>query len=206
MYLREGVLTRAIKYFKDAKRANPAHAVSNLKQAYALIQLGKDFEQAKKVLDEYLDTERHPDAEFSPPVNGLRYLVRAEYALATDNVPDANTWLRKSLAAYDDSAEAHNLAGRLAALNKDVAKANAEFAKALQLDPHRPKVYFDRSESLFQLGEKTQAIEKIREFERALEPTVAYHVKAGDLYLRMDDLQAAVYECVNGIDPARGGA
>jgi tetratricopeptide (TPR) repeat protein len=194
VYLREGNLPRAIKYFKDAKRANPAHAVSNLRQAYAYIQLGKDFEQAKKVLDEYLDPERHPDAEFSPPVNGLRYLVQAELALATNNVPDANTWLRKSLAAYDNSAEAHNLAGRLAALNKDAAKANAEFAKALQIDPHLPKVYFDRAESLFQLGEKSQAIEKIREFERALQPTVAYHVKAGDLYLRMDDLQAAMNE------------
>ncbi len=194
VYLREGNLPRAMRYFKDAIRTNPAHMFSNLRRAYTYIQRGKNLGLTKKVLDEFLDASRHPDSEFSPPMNGLRYLVRAEYALATDDVPGANTWLRKSLAAYDESAEAHDLAGRLAGLNKDGSKAEAEFARALQLDPRLPKVYFDRAESQFVLGEKTQAIQKLREFERALKPTVAYQIKVGDLYMRMDDMQAAMSE------------
>jgi tetratricopeptide (TPR) repeat protein len=194
VYLREGNLPRALKYFKDALRQNPAHTFSNLRRAYAFIQSGKGFENAKKILDEFLDGDRHPEKEFSPPMRGMLYLVRAEYALATDNVPDANTWLRKSLETYDKSAEAHNLAGRLAALNKDASKSNAEFGKALQLDPRLPKVYFDRSESMYLLDDKTGAIDKLKEFERHLKPTVAYHIKKGDLYLRNDDLQAALNE------------
>ncbi len=194
VYFREGNLPRTIKYYGDALRISPAHASSNLNAAYARILQGKDLEKAKKVLDEFLDEERHPANEFSPPEKGLLYLVRAEYALVTDAIPDANTWLRKSLETDDSSALAHNLAGRLASMNKDATKATAEFGRALQLDSKYPKIYFDRSESLHLLGDSTGAIEKLREFERALKPTVAYHVEAGNLYLRTDDMESAMNE------------
>jgi len=199
VYMREGNKARAIKYFSDALRANPAHIFSSLRKAYVHILQGKNFEQAEKIITDML-SDKHTDEEFSPPMDGLRYLVKAEYELAKENVPEASKWLRKSLETYDDSAEAHNLAGRLAAMNRDGTKARAEFAKALQLDPRLPRVYFDRAESVFQLGEKTEAIEKLREFERHLEPTVAYHVKAGQLYMRMDDLEAAISEFKKAVD------
>jgi tetratricopeptide (TPR) repeat protein len=194
VYLREGQLPRAIRYFYQAKKKNPSHVFSNLRLAYSLIQQGKRFKDAKLIIDEFENRQKHPEAEFSKPLTGLLHLVRAEYELGTDNIPEANNWLRKSLEAYEGSAEAHGLAGRLAALNKDEAKTRNSFARALQLDPRLPKTYFDRAKSLFFLDKKTEAINSLKDFERHLKPTVAYHVTKGNLLMQMDDLQAAMNE------------
>lgn len=199
VYLREGNLPRAIRYFGEAKRKNPSHVYSNLRMAYAQIQQGKRFQDAKLIIDEFEDPQKHPEKEFSKPLTGLLYLIRAEYELATENVPEANNWLRKSLEVYADGAEAHGMAGRLAALNKDETKTNASFARALQLDPRLPKTYFDRAESLFFLGKKTDAVNSLKDFERFLQPTVAYHVTKGKLLMQMDDLQAAMNEFQNAV-------
>ena len=199
VYLREGNLPRAIRYFKEAKRKNPSHVFSNLRMAYSVIQQGKRFSEAKLVLDEFEDRQKHPAQEFSKPLTGMLLLVRAEYELATENLPEANNWLRKSLEAYQGSPEAHGMAGRLAALNKDEAKTSASFGRALQLDPRLPKTYFDRAESLFFLGKKTEAVNSLKDFERFLKPTVAYHVTKGNLLMRMDDLQAAMNEFQNSV-------
>jgi tetratricopeptide (TPR) repeat protein len=199
VYLREGQLPRAIRYFRQAKKKNPSHVFSNLRLAYSLIQQGKRFADAKQILDEFEDRQKHPEGEFSKPLNGLLHLVRAEYELATDNFPEANNWLRKSLEVYEGSAEAHGMAGRLAALNKDETKTRNSFARALQLDPRLPKTYFDRAEALFFLEKKTEAVNSLKDFERSLKPTVAYHVTKGNLLMRMDDLQAAMNEFQNGV-------
>ena len=199
VYLREGQLPRAIRYFRQAKKKNPSHVFSNLRLAYSLIQQGKRFADAKLILDEFEDRQKHPETEFSKPLTGLLYLVRAEHELATENIPEANNWLRKSLEAYEGSAEAHGLAGRLAALNKDEAKTRNSFARALQLDPRLPKTYFDRAEALFFLEKKTEAVNSLKDFERSLKPTVAYHVTKGRLLMRMDDLQSAMNEFQNAV-------
>jgi len=199
VYLREGNLPRAIRYFKEAKRKNPSHVYSNLRMAYALIQQGKRFKNAKQIIDEFEDRQKHPETEFSKPLTGLLHLIHAEYELGTENIPEANNWLRKSLEVYQNSAEAHDLAGRLAALNKDEAKTNASYSRALQLDPRLPKAYFDRAESLFFLDKKTEAINSLKDFERFLKPTVAYHVTKGKLLMHMDDLQAAMNEFQNSV-------
>jgi tetratricopeptide (TPR) repeat protein len=199
VYLREGNLPRAIRYFNEAKRKNPSHVYSNLRMAYALIQQGKRLTDAKLIIDEFEDRQKHPEKEFSNPLTGLLYLVRAEHELAVENVPEANNWVRKSLETYEGSAEAHGLAGRLAAANKDETKTTASFARALQLDPRLPKTYFDRAKSLFFLGKKTEAVNSLKDFERFLKPTVAYHVTKGNLLMRMDDLQAAMNEFQNAV-------
>jgi tetratricopeptide (TPR) repeat protein len=165
-----------------------------MRLAFSIIQSGKRLDEAGKILNSFLDEAKHPAAEFSPRMRGLLYLVRAEYALATSDVPGAHTWLKKSLDTFEASAEAHNLAGRLAALNKDGAKALNEFSRAIALDPRLPKVYFDRSRSMFALGQKTEAVDKLKDFERYLKPTVAYHIERGNLLMQMDDMQAALNE------------
>jgi tetratricopeptide (TPR) repeat protein len=199
VYLREGNLPRAIRYFGEAKRKNPSHVFSNLRLAYSQVQQGKRFSEAKLILDEFENRQKHPEQEFSKPLTGMLQMIHAEYELGTDNVPEANNWARKSLETFEASAEAHGLAGRLAALNKDEAKTNAEFARALQLDPRLPKTYFDRAESLFFLGKKTEAVNSLKDFERFLKPTVAYHVTKGNLLMEMDDLQAAMNEFQNAV-------
>jgi tetratricopeptide (TPR) repeat protein len=199
VYLREGNLPRAIRYFKEAKRKNPSHVYSNLRMAYALIQQGKRLKNAKQIIDEFEDRQKHPEGEFSKLLTGMLHLIHAEYELATENVPEADDWLRKSLDIYPNNAEAHGLAGRLAALNQDEAKTNASFARAIQLDPRLPKSYFDRAKSLFLLSKQTEAVNSLKDFERFLKPTVAYHVTKGNLLMRMDDLQAAMNEFQNGV-------
>ncbi|MBW2699229.1 MAG: tetratricopeptide repeat protein [Deltaproteobacteria bacterium] len=202
VYLREGNYARAIRYFRDALRINPDHVFTNLRMAYAYVQRNKGLDKAKKVLDDLMDPEKHPEDTFSAPQKSLLYLVRAEYALLQkdEGPPKAAEFLRESLAAWDGSAEAHNLAGRLAAMNKDGAKAKASFAKALELDPQMPKVHFDRAESLFVMGEQQDAIAKLKEYEKYLKPTVTYFAKKGDLLMRMDDLDNAMIEFKKGVE------
>ncbi|MBN2498176.1 MAG: tetratricopeptide repeat protein [Deltaproteobacteria bacterium] len=202
VYLREGNQGRAIRYFRDALRVNPDHVYSNLRMAYAYIQQGKQLERAKKTLDDMMNPQSHPIESFSPPQLGLLYLVRGEYALAVkdEGPPKAAEYLRKALEAYDESAEIHDLAGRLAAMNKDGAKTDREFARALQLDPRLPRVYFNRAESLFMLDRKQEAVSKLQEFERFLKPTVAYHVTKGDLLMRMEDHETALAEFKKAVE------
>lgn len=194
VYVREGNWFRAVKGFQDALRTNPAHHFSNLRLAYALLQTGKNLETARKILDEYSNPEKVPEGSLSPPLTGMLYLARAEYALRQGDLAQASDLAAKSIKAYDASAEAHDLAGRLATINKDGAKAGSEFAKALALDPYLPKIYFDRAESMFELGQKEDALNKLKEFTRHLKPTVAYHVRTGNLLMRMERLDLALAE------------
>jgi tetratricopeptide (TPR) repeat protein len=192
LYLREGELERAARHFGDALRIKPSHHFSNLRQAYSFVLSEKNLDRAEKILEEYFDPQRHPEDSFSAPLDSLRYLVRAEFLLLKNDLAGAQQWVNKALAAYDANAEAHALAGRLAALNKDGARARAEFARALELDPYLPKIYFDRSEALFAMGDKADAVAKLKDFEKYLQPTVAYYVNLGMLYLRQDDTQSAL--------------
>ena len=194
VYLREGNLGRAIKYFKDALRKNPDHVHSNLRMAFAQIQHGKGLARAKRILDTLFDREKHPEREFSPPLLSMLYQVRGEYALAAkdEGADKAKKWADKALVAWDGNAEAYNLKGRLATLAKDGAGAGAAFKRALELDPRLPKTYFDRAESMFSLGRQAEAIDKLREFEKALKPTVAYYIETGTLLMRMEKLEQAL--------------
>lgn len=194
VYVREGNWFRAVKGFQDALRTNPSHHFSNLRLAYSLLQTGKNLEAVRKILDEYSNPEKVPENALSPPLQGMLYLARGEFALRQGDLNQANDFVAKSIKAYDASAEAHDLAGRLATLNKDGAKATSEFAKALSLDPYLPKLYFDRSESMFELGQKEEALTKLKEFTRHLKPTVAYHVRTGNLLMRMERLDLALAE------------
>jgi tetratricopeptide (TPR) repeat protein len=205
MYLREGNLPRAIKYFRDSNKQKD-HIFSALRLAYARLQQGRNFHLVQKTIDEYSDSARHPDDHFSAPLKGLLYLVKAERALLDQDNETANEFAQKSLQAYEKNAEAHGLAGRLAVIAKDEAKVNSSFARALQLDPYLPKLYFDRSESLFALEKKDEAIEKIKEFERYLKPSVAYYIKTGQLLMKndkMDDALATFQKAVevDEVDP-----
>jgi tetratricopeptide (TPR) repeat protein len=196
VYLREGNLGRALRYFKDAIRRNPDHVFSNLRRAYTYLQTGKNLEKAEKIIDDFMDRDKHPAEEFSPPLMSMLYQIRGEYALATIDeqekaVAEAEKWADQAVAAFENNAEAWNLKGRLAALEEDGPAARQAFAKALEIDPRLPRIYFDRAESLFALGQKEEAVDKIKEFKKALEPTVAYHVKRGELLLRMDELERA---------------
>ncbi len=202
VYLREGNLGRALRYFKDAVRKNPDHIFSNLRRAFAYLQTGKNLDKAKKTLDDLMNRDKHAESEFSPPLMSMLYQVRGDYALlAKDEGPDAaKGWADKAIAAYDGNADAWNLKGRLAALDKDGAAAMSAFTKALTIDPRLPKIYFDRAESMFALGQQAEAVDKLKEFEKALKPTVAYHVERGDLLMRMDKLDEAQAEFKKAIE------
>jgi tetratricopeptide (TPR) repeat protein len=196
VYLREGNLGRAKRYMADALRKNPDHVFANLRLALATVLTGKGLDRAAKILEALLDRDRHPEKEFSPPLLSMLYEVRGEYALANPQEgPDqARGWLEKALAASDTNAEAYNLKGLLATIAKDGAGAMAAFGRALQLDPRMPRFYFDRAESMFELDQKEEAVAKLKEFEKALKPTVAYYVKRGTLLSRMDKLDEAKAE------------
>ncbi len=227
VYLREGNIGRALRYFRDALKKNKDHVYSNLRYAFSLIQTGKHLEKSKKIIDDLMDRDKHTEKEFSPPMMSMLYQVKGEYALTSPLLPEGNTgkagaddkksakdmgpaeamkWADKAIAAWDSNAEAWNLKGRIAAMQNDAAAAASAFAKALQLDPHLPKIYFDRAESTFAMGQKQEAVDQLKEFERALKPTVAYYVKRGDLLMRMDKLDDAQKEfkqaiTVDELDP-----
>ncbi len=227
VYLREGNLGRALRYFRDALKKNPDHIFSNIRYAHTRIQTGKNLEKAKKILDNLMDKDKHQEKEFSPPMLSMLYQVRGEYDLLFPTYPElfpaaraqdanqmskaqsigsAKQWADKAIATWGSNAEAWDLKGRIAAIQKDATAAANAFAKALQLDPRLPKIYFDRAESTFAMGQKQEAVDKLKEFERSLKPTVAYHVKRGDLLMRMDKLDEAQKEfqaaiTVDELDP-----
>jgi len=196
VYLREGNLSRAVRYFRDALRVNPDHIQSNLRLATAYLQDGRALIGAKPILGLLTNPEKHQEAEFSPPQLGQLYTLRAEVALADpEQGPEqAKPLLAKALEAWERNAEAYNLQGRLAALDKDAAASAKAFARAMEIDPRLPRIYFDRAESMFFLEQKQEAVDKLAEFEKFIQPTVPYRVKRGQLLMRMDNLDGALEE------------
>ncbi len=196
VYLREGNLPRAVRYFRDALRVNPDHITSRLRLAAAHLQEGRALVVAKPHIDTLTNPEKHQEAEFSPPQLGQLYALRAELALAdpAQGPAQAKPLLAKALEVWEQNAEAYDLQGRLAALEKDAAGATKAFARALELDPRMPRIYFDRAEAMFLLDQKQEAVTKLADFEKYLQPTVPYRVKRGQLLMRLDDLEGALAE------------
>jgi tetratricopeptide (TPR) repeat protein len=202
VYLREGNLGRATRYYRDALRINPGHLQSNLRLAMSLIQDGRGLTAARPIVNNLLNPERHQESEFSPPQLGLLHLLRAELALEdpAEGPDKARELLAKSLEVWNRNAEAHGLAGRLAALSSDAAGAARAFAAALEIDPRLPKLYFDRAEAMFGLGQQQEAISKLAEFEKYIQPSVPYRIRRGQLLMRMDRLDEALAEFKKGVE------
>ena len=92
------------------------------------------------------------------------------------------SWYRSRLKAMPAKEVAYRTAGGFWA-EKEI-RFPPHKCRLACFDPSRtgvpstmPRFYFDRSDALFQMGEKEEAISKLNEFENKLKPTVDYQVK-----------------------------
>jgi eukaryotic-like serine/threonine-protein kinase len=192
----------------DAARDLTRHNTSN-PEAYKLYLQGRYYWNKRRGPDIEKGIDYYRQALALDPSYALAWLGLAESYLlqeqyegipASECYPNAETALNKALAVDPNLGEAHAAMGFVKGYNHDWAGAEAEYRKAIELNPQYATSYHWYSILLHGLGRHEEAgtmIEKARQLD-PLSPVIA--VNTGLQYFYTGDPQKAERELKKALD------
>ena len=194
--LRRGKVAPALDQFRLAQRINPANPEAHLDLALAYAA-GRRWSEA--------DKEFAAAAQITPQSSDTLALW-SDSLVARKQSAKALALITQHVAAYPDDAYGHEVLGALDAELDQDARAQAEFEKSIQLNPHLPGSYLRLGKIEEQRGDVDGAIARY-EAALKLEPRFAPLITMiGNLYLKQGKLETArkYYERALAVDPSFG--
>jgi tetratricopeptide (TPR) repeat protein len=179
-----GEFDAAADEFKTALKLNPdsAYAASNLAQVY--------HAQRKYTAEIYYLRQ---SLDHGPPAD-LAYSMRLALGIAYEN--DKNTdlaieELRKLVADYPQSAEAHYNLATVYAKHVRFKEARPEFEACLRFDPGNDTARLSLAKALAEIGENTSSLLLLNEYIRRVPKDYEGHFVLGEAYRRLGQLDEA---------------
>jgi len=164
-----------------AKELSPSDPVTrvNLAQTYAA---QKKWPEAQKEFEAALKLDPHNTSVLG------HY---SDYLIARNQLPEALTLARQYSADNPNDANGHIILGALYHKSKNYPSAQAEFERAIQLDPAHNQAYIRLAAVYKEQGQADQAIAR---YQKALElqpKSAPLATMLGNLYLDKGDLETA---------------
>lgn len=147
IYLEKKDYGKALKFYDEAVRIEPANSKAQQARGSALAKLGRR-EEAKEAYLKAIEAEPNN----ASPYNDL--------GLWYDQVGDKENAERHFLKAIElkpNSSQAHNNLGMMYGKAGDLDKALQEFETSLRLNPHSPRALTNKGLILYKLGRSAEA-------------------------------------------------
>jgi tetratricopeptide (TPR) repeat protein len=178
---RQGKLQPAEEQLLTAKRIAPNAAGPDLMLA-ELYAAEKKYAEAQKEFETALQLDPH---------NTIALGRMADFLTSRNEGAQAFAAAHKYLAANPNDANGHMILGSLDLQAKKYPDAQAEFQRAIQLDPKEVQPYIDLGKALEEQGQTDAAI---TQYQKGLDMQPKYAVLQtyiGNLYLGKGDLETA---------------
>jgi tetratricopeptide (TPR) repeat protein len=181
IYAAEGQSRRAEEQFLEANRLQPNQAIVHLNMA-RLYSSEKKSAQAQSEFETAIHLDPSNPEILSPYIDFLDARQQTSKAVAL---------AQQFVDGHEGNAQGHMILGGLQYKLKDIAAAQTEFERAVQLDPHNVQGYL-RMGQLYQ--DKNQSDAAIAQYEKALglQPmSISIVTVIGNLYLAKGELEIA---------------
>ncbi len=171
----------------------------------ALLRISPHDPRAASNLAKVLHTQKKYPAEifylrqaltWDPPQE-LGYQMRLALGLAyyqNGNLDESIDVLRKLVASYPKSAEAHYTLATIYAKTIRYKEAKVEYEEALRLDPEDNAARLSLAKALIEIGEHAAALPHLQEYTRRVPKDYEGYLVTGQAYRRLGELTRAAEE------------
>ena len=180
----QGDLEAAAEQFKAALRIDPHSPL-------AAFNLAKVFHSQRKYTTEVYYLRQ---ALTSSPPKELEFAARLALGAVQDEMGHADeavAELRKLVAAFPDSAEAHFNLGNAYGRHFRFKEARVEYEQTLRLDASFDAARLSLAKALLEMGEDTAAIPIVQDYTHRAPGDYEGHLVLGQAYRRQGDLAKA---------------